>query len=80
MRRNTHVFEWDDEPVDERPSEFVQSTSYGSLSGYHTQTLAPIRTRPQSLFGVKSLIAACVVILALAAFVLHRVAAMVAQG
>ena len=78
MPRNTHVFDWDDEPVDERPSEFVQSTGYSALSGYHTQTLAPLRSRPASRFGTKSLIAVCVIIVALGAYVLHRVAAMVA--
>jgi hypothetical protein len=33
--KETQVFGWDAEPHDERPSEFVQSTGYSSLSGYY---------------------------------------------
>jgi hypothetical protein len=35
MPRDIHVFGWEDEPADERPSEFVRSTGYGGL--YSTQ-------------------------------------------
>ena len=31
----TQVFDWESEPRDERPSEFVQSTGYSPLSGYY---------------------------------------------
>lgn len=34
--KETQVFSWDHEPKDERPSEFVPSTGYSVLSGYHT--------------------------------------------
>lgn len=33
--KDTTVFDWDAEPADERPSEFV-STSYSVLSGFST--------------------------------------------
>lgn len=45
--KDTQVFDWDAEPKDERPSEFVPTTGYSSLSGYHTLTEAgPYRRRP----------------------------------
>jgi len=31
MPRDYHVYEWEEEPADERPSEFVRSTGYGGL-------------------------------------------------
>lgn len=31
MPRDYHVFAWEDEPSDERPSEFMRSTGYGGL-------------------------------------------------
>ncbi|WP_295638863.1 hypothetical protein [uncultured Methylibium sp.] len=36
MRQTTpSAFTWDHEPSEERPSEFMNSTSYSLLSGYH---------------------------------------------
>ncbi len=36
MRQTTpSAFTWDHEPAEERPSEFMNSTSYSLLSGYH---------------------------------------------
>ena len=35
MKRNAYVFGWDEEPSDERPSEFAPTTGYSALSGYH---------------------------------------------
>lgn len=34
--KTTQVFDWDSEPKDERPSEFVPSTGFSSLSGYYS--------------------------------------------
>ena len=31
MTRDYHVYDWDNEPADERPSEFMRSTGYGGL-------------------------------------------------
>ena len=33
--KDTQVFGWETEPKDERPSEFVPSTGFSSLSGYY---------------------------------------------
>ena len=35
MIKLSQIFSWDQEPVDERPSEFMDSTHLGALSGYH---------------------------------------------
>lgn len=36
MIKKSQLFGWDQEPVDERPSEFMHSTSYGTLSDART--------------------------------------------
>ena len=41
MARQPHVYGWDEEPADERPSEFAPSTGYSLLSGYHDDALSP---------------------------------------
>lgn len=49
----TQVFDWESEPRDERPSEFVPSTGYSALSGYHAMPdveAAPTR-RPARAAG-----------------------------
>jgi hypothetical protein len=33
--KSTQVFGWEAEPTDERPSEFIPSTGFSSLSGYY---------------------------------------------
>lgn len=33
--KDTQVYDWDAEPKDERPSEFIPSTGFSSLSGYY---------------------------------------------
>lgn len=34
--KTTQVFDWEAEPKDERPSEFVPTTGFSSLSGYYS--------------------------------------------
>ena len=52
MIKPSQVFGWEQEPVDERPSEFMVSTSFGTLSGYHANledenaVVAPQPSRP----------------------------------
>ncbi len=56
------VFDYDLEPVDERPSEFA---SYEPLSGFHR---APVQVRPArrgSRFGFKAMLLATAVLVAL---------------
>ncbi|MBX3607506.1 MAG: hypothetical protein KF788_19655 [Piscinibacter sp.] len=33
--KDTQVYDWSTEPKDERPSEFIPSTGFSSLSGYY---------------------------------------------
>lgn len=77
MKKQTHVFGWEEEPVDERPSEFMASTGYSVLSGYHPidePMRAQVAPRPRSRFGFKTLLLACVVVLALGAYALAKLA------
>lgn len=41
MARDYHVFAWEDEPSDERPSEFARSTGYGGLFSTQNGQLYP---------------------------------------
>lgn len=34
--KETQIFGWDQEPKEDRPSEFIPSTGYSSLSGYYS--------------------------------------------
>jgi hypothetical protein len=77
MSKHSHVFGWDEEPVDERPSEFMASTGYSVLSGYHPlpdDNQAPRRRRAPSRFGLKTLLVCCAVLLALGAYALLKLA------
>ena len=40
----SQLYNWDTEPVDERPSEFMHSTGYATLSGYHSSFDTRART------------------------------------
>ena len=50
--KESQLYSWDAEPVDERPSEFMHSTGYAALSGYHSNfdagRRAPVRRRSYS--------------------------------
>ena len=35
MKQPAHAYGWEQEPAEERPSEFMHSTSSSLLSGYH---------------------------------------------
>ena len=77
MTKQSHIFGWEEEPVDERPSEFMASTGYSVLSGYHPidEPLRRLRApRPRSRFGFKTLLVSCLVILALGAYALAELA------
>ena len=76
MRRHIpHVYGWDEEPADERPSEFVQSTGYSVLSGYHHPSdlnARAARRRRGSGFGFKAVVAVFLVLLGLSGFAIHE--------
>lgn len=62
MSKQSHIFGWEEEPVDERPSEFMPSTGYSSPSGYYsTHDLPHPRAKPAaSRYGFKTFMLACV--------------------
>jgi len=62
--KDTQVFDWDAEPHDERPSEFVPTTGYSVLSGYYAAPEPGRRRRGRS--GVNPVIVASAVVVALA--------------
>jgi hypothetical protein len=76
MIKQTQIYGWDEEPADERPSEFMQSTGYSVLSGYHPMNDPLRRRRREPRFGFKALLAFCIVILALGVFCLVKLAPM----
>jgi hypothetical protein len=70
----SQIYSWDEEPVDERPSEFSSTTGYSILSGYHPMN-EPARTpRSRSRFGFKAMLVFCAVILALGVIALMKIA------
>lgn len=66
--KRTQVFDWDHEPVDERPTDFGRSsTGYSTLSGYlvDTPSAARRRQRRDSRLGVLKLVLISSIILGL---------------
>jgi hypothetical protein len=55
MRRDIHVYDWDAEPSDERPSEFARSTSHGGL--YSTQHGGLYSTRHGGFYATQQAVA-----------------------
>ena len=43
--KDTQVFGWETEPAPERPSEFVPTTGFSSLSGYYAMPPAKVHRR-----------------------------------
>lgn len=54
--KESQLYSWDAEPVDERPSEFMHSTGYATLSGCHsnfdTGRRSTARSSHSGLIGV----------------------------
>jgi len=74
MKGNPHTFGWEEEPSDERPSEFM-STGYSILSGYHVPrelNVRAARRRHGSGVGFKGLAAVFVVLLGLSSLAIHE--------
>lgn len=73
--QKTYVFAWDEEPQDERPSEFKQSTGYSVLSGYHLPSELNARAaqrRQGSGLGFKGVLATCAVLLGVCSFAIYE--------
>jgi hypothetical protein len=75
--KSSQIYSWEEEPVDERPSEFSSTTGHSLLSGYQS-TYEPARparpTRRASRFGFKTILVFCVVLLALGLLALMKLA------
>jgi len=74
MVKKVHVYGWDDEPVDERPSEF-RSTGF-PMSGYATTVASAGRARARTRFGFKSLIVFALLLLGIGAWALLQLPAL----
>jgi hypothetical protein len=72
--KSSQIYGWDEEPVDERPSEFSSSTGYSVLSGYHPMNDPLRRRKPRSRIGFKTVLFFCVVVLTLGVFALVKLA------
>ncbi len=73
--KETQLFDWENEPVSERPSKFMHSTGYSVLSGYHALN-APIphRRAAQSRYGFKTWVVFAVVMLIVCAYAMMQLA------
>lgn len=70
----SQIYDWDAEPVDERPSEF-SSTSAPQQSGFYE--LSRARQRPRattSAFGFKGLLVFTLAVLGVGIFVMYELA------
>ena len=76
MIKPTQIFKWEDEPAEERPSEFRSTSTHATLSGYHPLN-DPLRARHAApRFGFKSLVTVCVALLVLGAYALAHLASL----
>ena len=72
--KESQLYAWESEPVDERPSEFMSSTGYATLSGYGS-TIAPARrARRGSRFGLVGLLAAMLMVIAAGGWAIVKLA------
>lgn len=73
--KQSQLYSWEDEPVNERPSEFSSTTGHSLLSGYLPMDEA-VRRPPasRSRAGFKTLLVFCVALVALGAFALTKLA------
>ena len=74
--KSSQIYGWDEEPVDERPSEFNSTTGHSVLSGYHSANESPRERhrRPSGRIGFKAMLMFCAVLLTLGGYALARLA------
>ncbi len=74
-RRQAAAYDYFQEPVDERPSEFAPSTSYSTLLGCDRVSPAERRRHArQPRFGAKSLLLSVIVLVGASAAAVHWMA------
>ncbi|HEY9029451.1 MAG TPA: hypothetical protein VIO33_03430 [Burkholderiaceae bacterium] len=72
--KESQLYTWESEPVDERPSEFMSSTGYASLSGYHSAIDPVRRVRRGNRFGLAGMLAVALAFIAAGGWVIVRFA------
>lgn len=76
MNRPPARFDWDDEPHDAGPSEFMPSSGYAATSGYHApHDLAHPRSARPRRRGAAVLVGFCLALLAAGGYALSQFAA-----
>lgn len=71
MKQIQH-YGWEYETVDERPSEFMPTSGYAALSGYHSEVHS--RRAARARRGLWRLVLGCLMVLALGSWVLWELA------
>ena len=74
--KTTQLYGWDSEPVDERPSEFMSTMGYSTVSGRYSTAQATRQAPRRSRLAIASLILVVLAVLALGAFALAGLAAL----
>ena len=70
----TQIYDWDTEPVDERPSEFSHFASHPPVSGFYSAPQGTLRPPKPSRLGFTGLFMAALTLLALGALALATLA------
>ena len=74
-RKQHHTHGWDEEPLDES-SEFSPTTGCSLLSGYHPMHDPTHCVKPRGRFGLKTMLAFCVLLLALGGWAIASLASL----
>ena len=74
----TQIYDWESEPVDERPSEFMNSRSHASTSGFQSTGSLPRRAprRRHHPLRFTTLVTAMIAVVALGSVVVGRLLTM----
>jgi hypothetical protein len=76
--KQTQLYDWGAEPVDERPSEFMPSTGHASLSSGYRTAVGPAarRANRSSRFGLVSLLLFVLAVIGLGGWAIVTLASM----
>jgi len=75
--KESQLYSWDAEPVDERPSEFVHTTGYATLSGYQSNFDATRRAPARrSYAGLVSVLVFALIVVAIGGWAIVKFAPM----
>jgi uncharacterized membrane protein len=74
MLKETQIYGWDTEPVDERPSEFMASSGYSVLTSYYALDHAHRTRKSRSRFGLIGMLVFVGLLLALGVYALSTLA------